>query len=141
MFKKILIAFGLSTLLMGSVQAYTIDSTYRPSNTPFALEENTKEKGEKGAENSTVIILQIIAGALLYFAAPIAIILIGFNAFNMVIFGAESEKLEQSKKGLTWAAIGLLVIILSYSITRAIIGLVIKTAEPPEVTSVPPATD
>lgn len=119
------------------VQAYTIDPTYAPDNTPFTLEENTKTKG---AESSTVLILQIIAGALLYFAAPLAIILIGFNAFNMVMYGAESEKLEQSKKGLTWAAIGLLAIILSYSITRAVIGFVIQAAQPPtEAATTPPA--
>lgn len=120
---------GLSQFkFFGEAQAYTIDPTYAPDNTPFTLEENTKARG---AENSTVIILQIIAGALLYFAAPIAIIMISFNAFNMVMFGAESEKLEQSKKGLTWAALGLLAIILSYSITRAIIGFVINAAQPP----------
>lgn len=120
---------GLSQFkFFGEAQAYTIDPTYAPDNTPFTLEENTKTKG---AESSTVIILQIIAGALLYFAAPLTLILIGFNAFNMVMYGAESEKLEQSKKGLTWAAIGLLVVILSYSITRAVIDFVIQAAQPP----------
>ncbi len=133
MLKKILTTIGLSSLLiilaLQTTHALQIDSSYRPENAPFALEDNTELMEEEGARDSTVIILQIIAGTLLYFAAPLAVIIIGLGAFNMVIGGADTEKLEQAKKHLTWAVLGLLTIILSYSITRIVITLVITTAE------------
>ena len=137
MIKKILIITGLSTILLSSAMqvsyALQIDPSYRPENAPFSLEENTNvmnsDGSNEGARDSTVILLNIIAGTLLYFAAPIAVIIIGLGAFNMVVGGADTEKLEQSKKHLTWAVLGLLTIILSYSIVRIVVTLVITTAE------------
>lgn len=127
--KKILLTICLTlllTLLIGfAAEAYTIPDEYRPQNVGFGKEyfENTE------SATAAVIVLQTIAGALLYFAAPLAVILIGFSAFNMVMGGADSEKLEQSKKHLTWTVIGLLVIILSYTIVKMVIGFVSKSAD------------
>lgn len=127
--KKILINIGLSVLLLtaGSslVQAYQIDPSYKPTNEPFSLATDIPERGPAGA---TVLILQIIAGAMLYFAVPIAVIMLIIAASQMVIGGAETEKLEQVKKNFQWSIIGLLAIILSYSIVRIIISFVIKAA-------------
>ena len=129
MFKKILTTIGLTTailvLLATSVHAYQIDPSYRPTNSPFALETEIKEKGSAGA---LVLVLQIISSGLLYFAAPIAIIMMGFGAFDMVLGSGESEKIDQAKKHFTWAIIGLFVIILSYSLVKVVISLVIASA-------------
>lgn len=126
MFKKIIISVVLSILILsvGSLAtlAYQVDPTYKPHNVPFSLTDEIKQGGASGA---TILILQIIAGALLYFAVPLAVIFILMAAFNMVIAGGESEKLDQAKKHLTWAIIGLICIILSYSIVKIIIQLVV----------------
>jgi len=120
-FLTLTIIAGLQTLQTAS--AYQIDPSYRPQNAPFSLKE---EITQQGAQSATIIILQIIAGALLYFAAPIAVIVIAMGGFNIVIYGAEQEKLEQGKKQLTWAIIGLFCVILSYSIVRIILEFVLR---------------
>ncbi len=126
-----------------AAQAYQIPDEYRPENLGYG-EEYFKQTQSATA---TVIILQTIAGALLYFAAPLAVILIGFAAFNMVMGGADSEKIEQSKKHLTWLVIGLLLIILSYSIVRIVITFVSQSANvealPSKTTGIitPPAVE
>ncbi len=112
----------LSLLLSNTSLAYSIDPSYRPVNSPFDLDY----KSETPTSN-TVLILQILSGALLYFASPLAIFFIALAGFKMVTGGAESESLEEGKKGLTWSVIGLLVIILSYSIVRFVINLIITS--------------
>lgn len=129
MFKKILtsIILAISILILGTaaVHAYQIDPSLRPSNEPFALDKEIEETGASGA---TIVVLQIIAGALLYFAIPIGVIAIVFSGSSMVLYGAEQEKLDAAKKHLTWSIIGLVTVILSYSIVRIIIGAILKAA-------------
>lgn len=129
MLKKILISLGLSLTLLNTgfmfASAYQIDPSYRPSNEPFALEYEIKDRGASGA---AVIVLQLIAGALLYFAAPIGVIMIVWSGSNMVIGGTEQEKLEAAKKHLKWSIIGLVAIILSYAAVRIIINFVLQAA-------------
>ncbi len=133
--KKLLIIISSILLLVaiaGVAQAYQIPDEYRPENLFFGekeLDYNKDLPGQTQGSTATIIILQTIAGALLYFAAPLAVILIGFSAFNMVMGGADSEKLEQAKKHLTWTVIGLFVIILSYSIVRIVITFVSQSVD------------
>lgn len=129
MYKKILITIGIltsMTFLMGmEVQAYSIPNEFRPENEPFSLDYG---EGPIQGSTATIKILQIIAGALLYFAVPIAVIIISIAGFQMVTGGAESEKLEESKKTLTWAIIGLILIILSYSAVKFVISFIFNSA-------------
>jgi len=125
---KIILFIGIALLLslwMNSAIAYTIPGEFRPINEPFDIGDELETTGAAGG---TIVVLQIIAGGLLYFASPVAVIFIVVSAFTMVTGGADSEKIEQSKKSLTWAVIGLLVIILSYSIVRAVISTTLKAA-------------
>lgn len=132
----IAIAISLTLLSTTSLASYRIDESYAPPNTPFDFDFRAM-----GAEGSTIFLLQIIAGALLFFAAPLAVIMICWAAFDMVMGGADSEKLEQSKKHLTWSIIGLILIIISYSAVRFVLYFVITSAEPssatPATTTVP----
>lgn len=129
MLKKILISLGLSIALLSTgnmfASAYQTDQSFKPDNEPFALETEIKERGASGA---TIIILQLIAGALLWFAAPIGVIMIVWSGINMVINGTEQEKLEGAKKHLKWSIIGLVAIILSYAAVRIIIGFILNAA-------------
>jgi len=141
----------LLTFLIGfAAQAYQIPDEYRPENLGYGedkIDYGTDTAFQTKGSAAAIIILQTIAGALLYFAAPLAVILIGFAAFNMVMGGADSEKIEQSKKHLTWLVIGLFVIILSYSIVRIVITFVSQSANvealPSKTTGIitPPAVE
>lgn len=127
--KKLIFIITATAILLFTLnlvtEAYQIDGSYRPINSPFDLKEEIKEQGAAGA---TILILQIIAGALLYFATPIATIMVAWSAFSMVTSGTEQEKLDQAKKHLTWSILGLITIILSYSIVRIVLTLVIGSA-------------
>ena len=134
---KILTKLLLSSILILSLSYIAnadmgINVNYMPDNTPFPV-DFAKEASDTniGASPSmaTVSILQVLAGGLLYFAGPVAVILIVINAFNMATGGADSEKLEQAKKGLTWTIAGLLLIILSYSIVKTVINTTVDVAE------------
>ncbi|MBD3361046.1 hypothetical protein GF366_04585 [Candidatus Peregrinibacteria bacterium] len=121
------LAIILGLLLIQSVSAqYTIPPELRPQNEPFAVEEIIQQEG---AASGAVLILQIIAGGLLYFAAPVAVIMIGLAALNIVTGGSDTEKIETGKKHLTWSIVGLVLIILSYSAVRFIISFAIQAGE------------
>ena len=109
-----------------------ISNEYKPDNTPFPIDFTNETKD---AGTYTITILRILAGALLWFAAPVAVILIVINALNMAKGGADSEQLEQAKKGLTWTLIGLVVIILSYAIVKTVISFTIEVAENTTISS------
>lgn len=130
---KIALFSILSLLIISTVHAATIEDlsdgyNIRPENEPFALtsEEFSGGDGASGA----IIVLQIIAGGLLYFAAPVATVFIVMAGIQMTLGGAESEKLEQAKKHLTWSALGLLLIIFSYSAVRALLTFVFQAGTP-----------
>lgn len=132
--KKLLATIGLTIALLVTAAplayaAYQVDPSFRPDNSPFGLEKELESNQTEGAINATNIVLQIIAGGLLYFAAPMAIIMIVLGAFNMVAYGSESEKVEEVKKHLTWSIVGLFVIILSYAIVKILIQFVVVVAE------------
>lgn len=132
MTKKILTTIGLSLAIVMTIglMAYAetkppIDPTLRPENAPFDIGEEVQSKG---ATSGTVLILNILAGGLLYFAAPIAIFMIVLGGIDFVLGGAESEKVEQGKKNMTWAIIGLILIILSYAIVKSFITFILSAA-------------
>jgi hypothetical protein len=127
MLKKIILIIIASVIIVTNIQiasGYAIPDEYKPVNTPFS---DMKFSGEDSSrpENTTNTVLQIIAGTLLYFAAPIAVFSIAQASFMITMSGAETERLESGKKHLTWAVIGLLAIIFSYSIVKIIIKFVI----------------
>ena len=119
----ILTIAALSGILFAYVAhaAYEIPDQYAPDNIPLSdLEYGFGHGGESGLIQD----FQILAGALLYLAAPLAVIAIGMTAFNMVINSGSSEKVETAKKQLTWAVLGLVLIILSYATIKFVIEFV-----------------
>ncbi len=124
-FTTIFLTLCLFTTTSMITHAYQIDPSYRPENSPFDLKDEIKAQGAAGA---TILILQIVAGALLYFATPGATIMIAWAGFTMVTSGTEQEKLDQSKKHLTWSLIGLGLVILSYTIIRIVISIILSSA-------------
>lgn len=154
MFKKIILTIIALTIVLATVQlahGYAIPSEYKPVNAPLG---SLNYAGGDSADLTNTV-LQIIAGTLLYFAAPIAVFSIAQAAFTLTIGGADTEKLEQGKKHLTWAIVGLIAIVFSFSIVKIAITFMVQTgnyaantvqeapaAEAPaaESTSTPPST-
>lgn len=117
----------LSSLIFTQIAgaAYSIPQELKPDNAPMDL--NFTSEGSESGTNALLTVIQIIAGALLYFAAPLAIIAIGMIAFNMAMGSGSQEKIEAQKKNLTWAILGLLTIITSYALIKILIGFVFQT--------------
>ena len=122
----------LVTLILTLGISYTalssegISDDFRPQNLGFSDEEY---HFTTDASSGTVLVLQTLAGALLYFAAPIGIIMFILAAFNMVIGSGDSEKIETAKKQIVYTIVGLLVIILSYSAVRFVITRMTQAAD------------
>lgn len=113
---------SLILLLSATTYAYEIDPSLMPVNAPFQI------NASKTPAENFIFILRLIAGGLLYFAAPLAVIMIVFIGIDMNIGGADSEKIEQAKKNITWLIIGLILIIMSYSLVKLVIWLSVTSA-------------
>ncbi len=114
----VLLALLASLIFSGVADAvYQIPKEFMPENTPMDFDfvgDNDREAGTY----VLLAVLQIIAGALLYFAAPLAVVSIALIGFDLAMNSGNPEKVETQKKRLTWVILGLLTIILSYGLVR-----------------------
>jgi hypothetical protein len=102
----------------------SLDTDYKPEYSPAV------KLGETSADvpsNFANLILQILAGGLLYLAAPVAILIIAIAGLIAVISHGNQALTEKAKKTLVSAIIGLLVIIFSWIIVKGILDLVLQT--------------
>ncbi len=123
--KTLLAGAGLIALKLKAF-AYTIPPEYRPENMPLGFASETSA-GEE-AIGGIILFLQVMEGSLLYFAAPIAVIVIAYAGLQMIM-GGNADGYTTGKKTIQWGLLGLLVIILSYSIVRIAITLLLEFAE------------
>ncbi|MBI5412725.1 hypothetical protein HZA42_00055 [Candidatus Peregrinibacteria bacterium] len=74
-------------------------------------------------------IMYRIISWILRFAGVIAVFFIAQNGWKMAASGGKEESITEGKKGLTWAVIGLILIILSYSIVRFVAEIPFRADE------------
>lgn len=77
------------------------------------------------------IVLQLIAGSLIYAAGPIAVLMIAIGGLRYVTSRGDQNAMEEAKKTILWAVIGLVVIILSFAIVTNVIGVLNLPTAPP----------
>jgi hypothetical protein len=108
----------------GTAQGVTMEDSLRPQYaTNFSLNPNsTSSRAAVGN-----IVLQLIAGSLIYAAGPVAVLMIAIGGFRYVISHGDQTQMESAKKTITWAIIGLIVIIFSYAIVTNIIKIAENT--------------
>jgi len=109
------------------VAIVTLDNNLKPANSPgivFGDKQITKP-GEEAAFGN--YLLQMLAGGLITLAAPVAIIIIAIAGLIAVVSHGNHGLMDKAKKALTYAVIGLVIIIFSWIIVRATISLVIST--------------
>lgn len=82
------------------------------------------------SEASLNVVLQILAGGLIYIAAPLAILMIAFYGLRLSASFGGQEDLDGAKKGLGWAIGGLVIIMLSVVIVRFVLTTVLSTDQP-----------
>lgn len=107
--------------------AIELPDSLRPQYAPdvkIAANTDTKKGFEAAYAN---LILQTIAGSLLYLAGPLAIAIIAISGLRYVTAHGNQTYMDGAKKTLMYAIVGLLITIFSYAIVKAIIALVVST--------------
>lgn len=125
--KTLHIIFGIIATLMLAQTAMAAEGygiPIKPALAPF-----TDIQGAT-ADQTVNLILEIIAGGLIYLAAPIAVIMIAFYGIILTFPMGEQEALDNAKKSLTRAILGLIIIIFSVLIIRSVIDALVITDEP-----------
>jgi len=85
---------------------------------------NIADKSAAGYGN---YVLQIVAGSLIYVAGPLAVLMIAFGGWSYVNARGDQTKLEEAKKTLIWASLGLAAIIISYTVVSNVINIILST--------------
>ncbi len=70
------------------------------------------------------IILQLIAGGLIYAAGPIAVLMLAVGGIRYIVAHGEPGQIDEAKKMITYALIGLGVIIVSFAIVTNVIKVI-----------------
>ena len=123
MAKKIIfhkfLAILCSLFVMQFVSASVgLPSKYRPPSAPTI---SGAEDDVTDINVARLRLTQRIVNVLFSFAGIIALYFLMNNAWWLITAGGTEETLTQHKKGMMWAIVGLLLVILSYSIIRFII--------------------
>ncbi|MEK7524034.1 MAG: pilin [Patescibacteria group bacterium] len=127
-FVAVLLAMTLGVFSAPVAQAaVTIDPKLHPDNAPTIT--GYKNEPELNIEEARVVLTGRIVGIILGVAGTVAVFFIINNGWWLAASAGKEETVTQHKKGLQWAVIGLVLIILSYSILRFIISLTFKADE------------
>ena len=119
-----LVIFG--TLSLPVYAAVGIPQYLIPKDTPLReLNKNISDKAlekDDAAVTGANLVLQFIANALLYVAAPLAILFVAHGGQGYAFAFGEQGKMDAAKREILWALLGLGTILVSYIAVRMIIG-------------------
>lgn len=112
---------GLLYVLMPEVQASGI-----PYPAPGGVPGASLSSGgsPEGAVVAFAVLLQRITDGVAALAASVAILFVVINGARLTFAFGNTEALGKARKGLIWAAAGLVVIIFAYVIAKTVIALV-----------------
>lgn len=111
---------AMSATIPSAIAAVQIDPQLHPEYAPVVV-----IKGGTEADYGNYF-LQLIAGGLLYLAAPTAVLFIAVSGLRYVTSHGDENAMEGAKKTLTWAVIGLVVVIGAWAIVRIIIDTLVS---------------
>ncbi|MCK5460574.1 hypothetical protein KAI58_01160 [Candidatus Gracilibacteria bacterium] len=94
-----------------------VENPVVPAHLPGAGETN------KGDVSDLTSVIQNIINGLAGVAGGVAVLFVIMNAAKLVFAVGGSDELTKAKKGFTWAAAGLLLVIFSYVIAKTVISL------------------
>lgn len=132
-FASVVLMAGL--LMPASAQAaVSIDGDLRPDYAPQGYSElfdPTSSAENKYGTTAINYVVADIAVVLLQVAGTLSIYFIVTSGFNYIKAFGREEELQGAKKGLTWAIVGLIVVILSYTIVQNIIRITLTVDQAP----------
>lgn len=106
--------------------AVGIDNSYRPDNAPDLGVDIDQYGDEAGGFGGTAvsIYVQYFAGGLIGLTGVLAVYALLNAGFGYATAAGNQEKLNNAKKELVWAALGLATVILSFFFVQLIFNLV-----------------
>lgn len=131
--KKFLKSFLISVVLLQSLMAIPsavsaqvlIPKEYLPTSTPFRNSFDGTNAGNSASQDiavtTTIRILQILANIMLFIAAPLAVLMITHGGMSYAFAMGEQGKIDGAKREITWAILGLIMIITSYIVVNMLI--------------------
>lgn len=132
--KRTIVLLGLTVMMAINMiavthAAITIPDEYRPKNVALdklnkTISDTAKTQGTQEAAVGTVnLVVQYIANILLFFAAPLAVLFLARAGSDYAFAFGDQTKIDAAKRELTWAILGLVVIIISYVTIRLMLGI------------------
>ncbi len=101
----------------------SLPDALHPDNSPDVKMAVKEDNGFEAAYGN--FFLQLIAGGLLYLAGPTAVGIIAIGGIRYVVSHGDQSMMDGAKKTITYGIIGLLIVIFSFAIVKAIIGIVV----------------
>ena len=129
--------------------AVPLNPLFHPENAPTITGEAPTITGEAptgtaeaeiNPDKARIKFTKKIVNVVLGIAGIVAIFFILNSAIFIVASAGKEEVITQHKKGLMWAIIGLILIILSYSIIRFIISIPFSADQAPAESTTPATT-
>ena len=115
----------------GAFAAIQLDDNLRPNNLPtFEAQEAVNSDTPESAATQTLIMFvgNLISQALLFVGALTIIFLIVAGT-NYIFAMGKDERIEKGKRGIFWALVGLLVVMLSYAIVQGVLQIILQVDE------------
>lgn len=119
----------LSILIFSTAQAavgipdYLVPKNAGMQGINKTIEEKVKTASDQqtAAVQSVNIVLQYVANLLLFVAAPLAVLFVARSGADYAFAMGDETKMEGAKRELTWALLGLVLVMFSYLLVRLII--------------------
>ena len=119
---RAIISFLISIVLIGSVCSVAVAQT---TTTPPAGSEPAKPSisipNPLGKCNTATCLITRVIKSILGVVAVIATLMFVWGGFMMLTSGGNERQIKQAKDTLVWAAIGIVVILVSWAVIRFVL--------------------
>lgn len=118
--------------LMPAFAAVGIDPSLRPDYSAQGRVETATPNAspqDKYGTNAINLIIGDIAVVIIQISGVLAIYMIATNALFYVKSFGRDEEIQKAKKGLIWAIVGLIIIIVSYAIVQNVLEITLSVDE------------
>ena len=126
--KKIIIPTLLSLLIISLLTLPTLTAAQGLKNINQGIDVTAQGAGIKGESNLVQFLAMIVQG-LLALIGLVFVILIIYGGFQWMTAMGQEDKIAKAKKVITNSVIGLIIIVLSYSIAYFVTMIFEKTAD------------
>ena len=131
LFLTILASVLFSFCIDGAFAAIQLDDNLRPNNLPTfdAQEAVDNDHPETAATQTIILFVGNIISQVLLFTGALTIFFLILASYNYISAFGKDEKIEKGKRGMFWALVGLLIVLLSYAITQGLLQIILQVDE------------